>query len=93
MLNCKFCGREARSYVQLGDDVTYRHGEGDECSQEKWDAHLARIICYAFSVPPNALVHMANRATAQSLQEEAMQQGLAHIEVILNESGEETLVH
>ena len=32
MLNCKFCGREARSYVQLGDDVTYRHNEGDECS-------------------------------------------------------------
>jgi hypothetical protein len=37
---------------------------------------LARIICYAFSVPASALVSQVNRATSETLRQQATQEGL-----------------
>jgi hypothetical protein len=36
----------------------------------------ARIICFAFSIPPTSFVSMMNRATSQQLQDEADSEGL-----------------
>jgi hypothetical protein len=41
------------------------------------DEWLARIVCYAYSLPPNAFVKQMNRATATTAQEVALEEGLA----------------
>jgi hypothetical protein len=41
-----------------------------------FDEWLARVTCFAFSLPPNAFVERINRATAQTAQEAALQEGL-----------------
>jgi hypothetical protein len=43
------------------------------------DEWLARVICYAMNLPPNAFVKQMNRATAGTAQEVALQEGLAPI--------------
>ena len=38
---------------------------------------MARIVCYAFSLPPTAFTPQVNRATAQAAQETALEEGFA----------------
>src|SRR5436853_291225 len=38
---------------------------------------LARIVCYAFSLPATAFTRQVNRATAETAQEAALAEGLA----------------
>lgn len=45
--------------------------------KDDFDEWLARIVCYAFSLPPTAFTPQVNRATAQSAQEAALEEGLA----------------
>lgn len=45
--------------------------------KDEFDEWLARIVCYAFSLPPTAFTPQVNRATAQSAQETALKEGLA----------------
>jgi phage portal protein BeeE len=45
--------------------------------KDDFDEWLARIVCYAFSLPPTAFTPQVNRATAQSAQETALEEGLA----------------
>jgi HK97 family phage portal protein len=45
--------------------------------KDEFDEWLARIVCYAFSLPPTAFTTQVNRATAQSAQETALAEGLA----------------
>jgi hypothetical protein len=45
--------------------------------KDEFDEWLARIVCYAFSLPPTAFTPQVNRATAQSAQETALEEGLA----------------
>jgi HK97 family phage portal protein len=45
--------------------------------KDNFDEWLARIICFAFSLPPTAFVQQMNRATAQTAQETALEEGLA----------------
>lgn len=47
--------------------------------KDAYDEWLARIICYAFSLSPQALVAQMNRATAETAAEEALMEGLAPI--------------
>ena len=42
-----------------------------------YDEWLARIICYAFSVPASPFVSQVNRATSETLRLQATQEGLA----------------
>lgn len=44
---------------------------------EEW---LARIVCFAFSISPQPFVAMMNRATAETAQETAAQEGLAPLQ-------------
>ena len=41
-----------------------------------YDEWLARLICYAFSVPASAFVSQVNRATSETLRQQATQEGL-----------------
>ncbi len=45
--------------------------------KDSFDEWLARIVCYAFSLPPTAFVTQVNRATAESSQEAAVEEGQA----------------
>lgn len=45
--------------------------------KDEFDEWLARIVCYAFSLPPTAFTPQVNRATAQSAQQIALEEGLA----------------
>jgi HK97 family phage portal protein len=45
--------------------------------KDDFDEWLARIVCYAFSLPPTAFTPQVNRATAQTAQETAQEEGVA----------------
>ena len=45
--------------------------------KDDFDEWLARIVCYAFSLPPTAFTPQVNRATAETAQEAALEEGLA----------------
>jgi HK97 family phage portal protein len=45
--------------------------------KDDFDEWLARIVCYAFSLPPTAFTPQVNRATAETAQEAAIAEGLA----------------
>jgi hypothetical protein len=47
----------------------------DPMIKDDRDDWLARICCYAFSVAPNALTKMMNRASAQQIQQSAIEEG------------------
>jgi len=44
--------------------------------KDQYDEWLARVICYAFSVPASAFVSQVNRATSETLRLQATQEGL-----------------
>jgi len=44
--------------------------------KDQYDEWLARLICYAFSVPASAFVSQVNRATSATLRLQATQEGL-----------------
>lgn len=48
----------------------------DGALKDDYDEWLARIVCYAFSLDPNALVKQVNRATAESVRGAALSEGL-----------------
>lgn len=43
--------------------------------KDEFDEWLARIVCYAFSLPPSAFVKSMNRATAETAQDTALEEG------------------
>ncbi|MGH7039892.1 MAG: phage portal protein [Stellaceae bacterium] len=45
--------------------------------KDEFDEWLARIVCYAFSLPPTPFVRQLNRATAETVQSAALEEGLA----------------
>lgn len=45
--------------------------------KDEFDEWIARIICYAFSLPPTPFIRQMNRSTAQADTERAMEEGLA----------------
>ena len=45
--------------------------------KDEFDEWLARIVCYAFSLPSSAFTRQVNRATAETAQEAALAEGLA----------------
>jgi hypothetical protein len=44
--------------------------------KDQYDEWLARVICYAFSIPPSPFVNQTNRATSETLRVQAAQEGL-----------------
>ncbi len=45
--------------------------------QDEFDEWLACIVCYAFSLPPTPFIKQVNRATADTAQEAALDEGMA----------------
>jgi len=45
--------------------------------KDDFDEWRARVICFAFSLPPTAFTKQVNRNTAESAQEAALEEGLA----------------
>src|SRR6516225_8816034 len=45
--------------------------------KDDYDEWRARVICFAFSLPPTAFTRQVNRATAETAQEAALEEGLA----------------
>ena len=48
--------------------------------KDVFDEWLARVICFAFSIPPSALISQVNRATAETAQDTALSEGLAPLQ-------------
>jgi len=44
--------------------------------KDQYDEWLARVICYAFSIPPSPFVSQVNRATSETMRVQAAQEGL-----------------
>jgi hypothetical protein len=62
-------GGVAKTFVQTKDPEL----------KSPFDEWLARIVCFAFSVSPQALVSQMNRATAQTQKETSEEEGLAPV--------------
>jgi len=48
-----------------------------EALVDQFDEWLARIIAFCFSLPPTPFVRLVNRATGETMYEQALQEGLA----------------
>lgn len=60
----------------VADGVNF-HPTKTEPLKDEFDDWLARIVCYAFSLPPTPFIKEQNRATAETVQDAALQEGLA----------------
>lgn len=65
-------------FIPGGVDVKFTR---EAILKDMFDEWLARIICYAFSVSPQALILMMNRATAETAAETAALEGLAPLQM------------
>lgn len=88
--------REFQSYwdsLNAGDTAERRHAKfvpggvaqtfiptREPAMKDMFDEWLARIICFAFSLPPNAFVQQMNRATAETAQDVSLAEGLAPLQ-------------
>ncbi|SEJ55859.1 phage portal protein [Frateuria terrea] len=53
--------------------------------KDEFDEWLARVVCYAFSLPPTAFIKQQNRSTSETQQEAALKEGLTPIMVWVKE--------
>jgi SPP1 gp7 family putative phage head morphogenesis protein len=60
----------SKSYVQTKE----------EALKSEFDEWLARVVCYAFNLPPTPFIKQMNRATAETSQEAATEEGLAPLQ-------------
>lgn len=65
-------------FIPGGTDIKFNR---EPSLKDTFDEWLARIVCYAFSVSPQALVQMMNRATAETAAETAQLEGLAPLQM------------
>lgn len=64
-------------FVPGGIDVKFTR---EPTLKDTFDEWLARLVCFAFSISPQALIQMMNRATAESAAETAQLEGLAPLQ-------------
>src|SRR5205085_12289986 len=67
----------ARSRLVWGPSGTKYQPFKEAPYKDEFDEWLARIVCYAFSLPATAFTRQVNRATAETAQEAALAEGLA----------------
>ena len=61
--------------VPGGNECKFENTKKDPLKDE-FDEWLARVVCFAFSLPPTPFVKMMNRGTAETAQETAQKEGL-----------------
>ena len=59
-------GEIARNFIQVRENVL----------KDEYDEWLARVICYAFSLPPTAFIRQMNRATAETSNVSSLEEGI-----------------
>ncbi len=59
--------------------------------KDQYDEWLARVICYAFSVPASAFVAQVNRATSETLRMQATQEGLVPLKAWIKSALDEVI--
>ena len=67
----------ARSRLVWGPSGTKYQAFKEAPYKDEFDEWLARIVCYAFSLPATAFTRQTNRATAEQAQEAALAEGFA----------------
>ena len=67
--------RSGVTFIPGGGDV--HQFKTEAIIKNEFDEWLARIICYAFSIPPSPFVKEVNRATAESALEQSKEEGTA----------------
>jgi hypothetical protein len=68
--------RRRRAKFVPGDTASRVHQTKEPEHKDEFDEWLARIICYAFSVPPQWAVKLMNRATADNQSAQSEEEGL-----------------
>lgn len=68
--------RRRAKFVPPGTNYRPTHGEGGAQLLDQFDEWLARIVAYAFSLPPTPFVRQMNRATSESAYRTALEEGL-----------------
>ncbi len=63
----------------MPDSFTYAEAKASPL-KDQYDEWLARVICYAFSVPVTAFVGTVNRATGETMRVQASQEGLVPLQ-------------
>ncbi len=66
-----------RSRLVWGPAGTHYQAFKEAPYEDEFDEWLARIVCYAFSLPATAFTRQINRATAETAQAAALAEGLA----------------
>jgi hypothetical protein len=61
--------------------------------KDMYDEWLARVICYAFSVPASAFVTQVNRATSQTLRAQAATEGLVPLKAWVKMTLDRMIAH
>lgn len=59
-------GKIASNFVQVRENVM----------KDEYDEWLARVICYAFSLPPTQFIRQMNRATAETSNVSSLEEGI-----------------
>ena len=67
----------ARSRLVWGPGGTTYQAFQEAPYKDEFDEWLARIVCFAFSLPPTAFTRHVNRATAETAQQASLAEGLA----------------
>ena len=62
-------------------DMRFQPTRSDAMLMGPFDEWLARVVCYAFSLPPTAFVQQQNRATAEQANDTGLEEGLAPLMV------------
>ncbi|HYA07497.1 MAG TPA: phage portal protein [Xanthobacteraceae bacterium] len=69
---------ERAKLVSVPNGTKYQ-GFKESPIKDEFDEWLARVVCYAFSIPPTPFIKQMNRGTAQEDQDRAMEEGLSPI--------------
>jgi HK97 family phage portal protein len=77
MLAGNTANRRGTMFVPNGTSVI---NTKESALKDEYDDWLARIVCYAFSVPPTPFIKQNNKATAESAATSAEQEGLTPIQ-------------
>lgn len=68
--------RERRRMKFVPGRMTFQPTRSENALMDPVDEWLARVICYAFSLPPLPFVKMMNRATSETAYDSALEEGL-----------------
>lgn len=79
MLEGNSAARRKAKFVPGDIAKSYFATKPDKLFDKETEEWMARVVCFAFSISPQPFIQMMNRATAETAQETAIQDGLSPI--------------